>query len=174
MSQLENNQIAEPQIVEFGPYRVIGMRYAGKNENAEIKAMWDGENGFLSRMSEIDTTSGECMSFGLCRCIPGVTDGSFEYIAALPANPDALVPEGMVEASIGAATYAVFTVPSLGEISQVWTESMAWLAAHPNWDGYCNETACECADYPGFELYPADFGVTGKLFLYMPVRPKAN
>ena len=88
----------EPKIVEFGPYRVIGMRYAGKNEHGEIPALWHGEGGFVFRFSEIKTLPGADISFGLCRCLPGVTDGSFEYIAALPATSDALIPEGMVEA----------------------------------------------------------------------------
>lgn len=165
----------EPEIVEFGPYRVIGMRYAGKNEHGEIPALWHGEGGFVFRFSEIKTPPGADMSFGLCRCLPGVTDGSFEYIAALPAACDAPIPDGMVEAKIGKATYAVFTSPTLADIFQAWQDAMKWCEEQSEWQCYCDVAdtgICECAEYPSFELYPADFGETNRLYVYIPIRPK--
>jgi len=159
------------KIVEFGPYRAIGMGCVAKNEHGEFADLWMRESGFLKRMHEIDALPG-IGSFGLCRCAPGVTDGSFEYIAALPAKPDAPVPEGMVEAPIPAGTYAVFTAPSLAEIPQTWSATQAWMASHPEWKSYCEptDTGCDCIDHPNFELYPPGFNGENELFIYIPLR----
>jgi len=158
----------EPQIVEFGPYRVIGMRYAGKNAQDEVKALWET---FFPRMGEVERPAGCGYAFGLCRCLPGVTDGSFEYIAALPATPEAPMPEGMVEAPVAAASYVAFPVPSLAVIKQAWDALGPWIAAHPEWEPYCGLTACQCPTHPTFELYPPDY-TGGAFFIYMPVRRK--
>jgi predicted transcriptional regulator YdeE len=159
-----------PQLVQFGPYRVIGARCAGKNENAEFSALW--EHDFLPRMQEVVTPEGADFVVGLCRCLPGVTDGSFEYIAAAPATAAAPIPAGMIEAEIAAATYVVFPVSSLAEIMQAWGKIGPWLEAHADWEGYCGPAGCDCATYPSFELYPSTFAQDGKLFIYVPVRKK--
>lgn len=162
----------EPQVVEFGPYRVIGVRYVGKNENREIPAMW--ENDLLPRMAEVKSPPpGPHLAFGLCRCLPGVTDGSFEYIAAVIAADDAPVPEGMVEASVAGGTYVAFPVESLEVLMEAWKALPQWLDAHPEWEPYCGKDRCDCDTHPSFELYPEDFGEKGKLFIYMPIKPKA-
>lgn len=161
------------KIVEFGPYRAIGMSYRGKNENGEIPDLWMRENGFLKRMHEIDALPG-VGSFGICRCIAGVQDGSWEYIAALPAKPDAPIPEGMVEAMIPAGRYAVFTVPNLAGIGQAWTATQEWMAAHQEWKGYCEpvDETCGCIDHPNFELYPPTFNGENELYIYVAIRER--
>jgi len=159
-----------PRLVEFGPYRVIGARYAGKNEHGEMTALW--ERDFLPRMGEVEMLAGTPCAFGLCRCLPGATDGSFEYIAAVPAPADAPIPAGMVEARIAAATYAVFPVAGLAAVMEAWGAIGPWLEAHPEWEGYCGPDGCDCATHPGFELYPPTFSADGKLFIYVPVRKK--
>ncbi|MEN6544451.1 MAG: GyrI-like domain-containing protein [Armatimonadia bacterium] len=166
------SQPNEPQVVEFGPYRAIGTRYVGKNENREITAMWDRD--FLPRMAEVKPPlSGPHLAFGLCRCLPGVTDGSFEYIAAVIAADDAPVPEGMMEATVAGGTYVAFPAESLEVLTEAWQALPQWLAAHPEWEGYCGKDCCDCDTHPSFELYPEDFGEKGKLFVYMPIKPKA-
>lgn len=167
-----------PEIVQFGPTRVIGLSYIGNNENQEIPRLWDGENGFISRFGEVQSPpdakwqdTGRHPAFGLMRCVPGATDGTFEYIAAAPATIDAPIPDGMIEATIPAGTYAVFPVSSLAELPQAWPVVYDWQNAHPEWAGYCDSESCDCANHPAFELYPPDFGDHGQLFIYLPVRP---
>ncbi|MGE5532587.1 MAG: GyrI-like domain-containing protein, partial [Bacteroidota bacterium] len=170
---------SEPHIVQYGPSRVIGLFYRGKNENREVPGLWDGENGFLSRMGEVVQPegayyldSGRHPAYGLCRCIPGATDGTFEYIAAVPAAADAPIPEGMIEALIPAGTYLVFPVAGLDKLPEVWNASHEWMGAHPEWKSYCTGPEdCDCANHPNFELYPPEFGVDEKLFIYLPVKP---
>ncbi len=164
--------MSEPQIVELGSFRVIGMRYAGMNENNEIPALWG--SGFPPRMAEVKTPPGGQLCFGLCRCLTGATDGSFEYIAAIAATPDAPIPDGMVEANIGAGTYAAFTVKSLNELKQAFGEAYAWIKTHSEWENLCDYLhtgKCECTTYPWFELYTDEYPKTGKLYIYAPIKP---
>ena len=167
----------EPTRVEYGPVRVIGLRCAGKNEHGEFSALWGGATGFIARMGEVISgpegkyeDSGRHPVFGLCRCLPGVTDGSIEYIAGVIAAPDAPIPPGMVEAYIPRATYVVFPLIGLDQIMPTWQAVPAWMAEHPEWQGYCGPQGCDCAAYPAFEFYPPDFGVDGQMFIYVPVR----
>lgn len=171
---------ATPEIVAFGPCRVIGLSYVGRNQNREIPALWSGEGGFISRFGEVQSPpdakwqdTDRHPAFGLMRCAPGVTDGTFEYIAAAPATADAPIPAGMVEATIAAGTYAVFEVPSLEALGAAWQAIGEWQKAHPEWVGYCDSESCDCVNHPSFELYPPDFGEHGKLFIYLPIRPSS-
>lgn len=160
----------EPQIVEFGPYHAIGMRYVGKNANNEIPKMW--EEQFIPRAGEIARPEGPSGAFGVCRCLPGVTDGSFEYIAAFQASEDASVPEGMVAVEVPKGLYAAFEVPSLAQIGQAWHAAPCWFEKSEKWEGRCGPGGCECDEYPCFEYYPPDFDGAGKLYIYMPVKEK--
>lgn len=167
----DREKAIEPEIIEFGPYRAIGMSYTGKNEDGEIPELWQGENGFMSRMNEIDALEGQPMAFGICRCLSGATDGSFEYVAAIPAKPDSAIPDGMIEANVAAGTYAVFPVPSLSDL-YIWNVASKWVEAQTEWEGYCNPLGngnCDCFEHPAFELYPPSFPIDGKLFIYMPI-----
>ena len=161
--------MTEPQIVEFGPYRVIGMSLIGKPESMDFSGLWQKLH---PRWGEIASLP-EVGFFGVCRCIPGVTDGSFEYIACLPVADDAAVPEGMVEAQIGKATYAAFEIDGLAQVSAGYEAAGKWIAEHPSWESCCCEGNCDCAHFPWFELYPPDFHPQGKLFIYAPLRPKS-
>ncbi len=166
----------EPEIVQFGPYRVVGMNYKGKNEHGEIPNLWGREGGFIARAGEIaaDPTAPD-VAVGLCRCIPGATDGSFEYIAGLPAKADAPLPEGMMEASVAGSTYVKFPVRNLSEIHEAWNATGAWFEAHPEWAMFCGPTAggkCDCATHPCFELYPPEFNDQKELYVYIPVHAK--
>lgn len=155
----------EPQIIEFGPYRAIGMSENGKGDFA---ALWER---FMPRVGEITMPAASAFSFGICRCLPGATDGKFEYVAAIPAAADTQIPEGMIEVPITACTYVVFPVASLAELPGKWEQSFKWFAEHPEWQGYCHPDNCDCANHPSFELYPADFSSNGKLFIYLPIQP---
>ncbi len=158
---------SEPRIIEFGPYRVIGLGRVVKG-GADCPAVWDGEGGFIARMDEVQP--GADFLVGICRCVPGATDGSFEYIAARPAKPGAPVPKDMVEVPIPAGAFAVFSVAGIANLGPAWGQAHARLAALPGWQTYCNEDGCDCANHPAFELYPPDFTMEGEMFLYFPVR----
>jgi len=113
-------------------------------------------------------------SFGVCRCVPGLTDGTFEYIAAVEASADAPIPEGMTAVDIPKCDYAVFDVPHVAEIKQTWTRAADALGLSEEWEPYCGPRGCECATHPCFEYYPPDFEEDDPLFLYIPVRRKGS
>lgn len=153
-------------ISAFGPYRAIGVRYAGKNENQEIRKLWEE---FLPRQGEI-AKPGRAGAFGVCRCIPGATDGSFEYVAAFEARPDAPLPEGMIEVAIPEGEYVRHRFVGVENCMQAWQEAAGKLAADAEWTGFCNGPGdCRCAERPCFEYYPPEFDGRGPAWVYIPV-----
>ncbi len=95
----------EPRFETRPAFMVVGMMYRGKNENQEIKAMWDQ---FIPRFNEIkDKDLRE--TFGVCRCFEGAQDGEFEYVAGVRVNSVDDLPEDMVVRMVPEQKYAVFT-----------------------------------------------------------------
>lgn len=160
----------QPEIIRFGPCRIIGVRYEGKNEQGEIVKLWDEQ--LLPRIDEIGRPAEPGGSFGLCRCLPDATDGSFEYIAAVQASSAAPVPRGMVEAAVPEGEFAVFKVPSVAVVQEAWSDAMEWVLASDRWAAYCVPGNCDCATRASFEYYPPDFGGEGSFYIYVPVRTK--
>ena len=155
------------QIVEFGPVRAIGMAMRGLPGKSDFAGFW--QKGFGSRMGEIQHPKG-CMMFGVCRCIPGATDGTFEYVAMMEATADAPVPAGMVEIVLPRCTYAAFAVESYAKFHEAWVGSREALLGQKEWKKFCGPDGCECATHPAFEYYPPDSYKTGKAWVYKPVR----
>jgi predicted transcriptional regulator YdeE len=156
-------------VTTFGPSRAIGVRYAGKNENQEVMKLW-GE--LLPQRGSIAMPEGGG-AFGVCRCIPGNTDGSFEYVAAFEALPDAPVPGGMVAVDIPAGEYFVRRFEHVPDYMSAWKEAAGALAVDPEWDGYCKGSSdCQCAAHPCFEYYPPEFHGDGPMHIYQPVHRK--
>jgi Uncharacterized protein conserved in bacteria len=155
------------EIKEFGPYRIIGLSYVGNGENYDFGQMW--ERQLMPRWKEIDAPE-RASAFGVCRCIPGKTDGTFEYVAAVEAKAAAAVPEGMTAVDIPKADYVVIPVATLAEIRQAWGAVPEKLAGLSDWTPYCGPNGCECSTHPGFEYYPPEFEGNGPLFLYIPVK----
>ena len=153
----------------FGPYRAVGMRYTGKNENNEIMGLWAE---FLPRREEIAMAESGG-AFGVCRCLPGVMDGSYEYVAAFASTPDAAVPAGMMSLDIPQGEYCIQKFDSVKDYKQAWNDAMRTFAANPEWGTYCNgPDDCQCAAHPCFEYYPPEFSGTGPVWICMAVRRK--
>lgn len=125
---------------------------------------------FGPRSEEIVQPRDRRISFGVCRCLPGVTDGSFEYIAEMEAIAQAPVPSGMMEVILPESDYAVFEVNGLEHVGQGQAIFTVWQEANPGREGYCTPTSCNCATHPSFELYPSSFPADGRLSIYFPVR----
>lgn len=161
----------EPQILEYGPQRLIGLSRICKTSE-DCKNVWADETGFMKRAQEIAAPAGQTPDFGLCRCATGAEMGAFDYAAAVPAPDGADLPEGMIEIVIPAGTYAAFPVAGLSEIGQAWGETGEWLASHPEWQGFCygNPSGCGCVAHPSFEFYPPGFDERSGLFVYIPLQ----
>lgn len=154
------------KIEESGPWRAIGMSCMGKGGSSEMSELWRTQMG--PRMGEIRRPA-SAAAFGICRCIPGVTDGSFEYIAAAEATADSDVPAGMMELVIPRCHYAIMQVNSLAEIGEAWRQVQSGAGQQPGWEPYCGPKGCECASHPCFEFYASTFMEDGKLALCIPV-----
>lgn len=159
---------SEPRILEFGPVTALGTGRICKTSQ-DCHNVWADENGFLARLGSCPGPEPQ-PCFGICRCAAGAEEGAFEYIAAMPAAGGS-VPAGMYEFTLPAGLYAAFPVDGLKDIGKVWGYTGEWLAAHPEWKGFCdgNPEGCGCVEHPSFELYPPGFDGSGPLFVYVPV-----
>lgn len=153
-----------PGIVRFGPCRAIGLSFKIGKERPDFGAFWDQ---LMKRHGEIGATD-DGRYFGLCRCIPGATDGTWEYVPA--AESSAKVPQGMVEVNIPECEYASIEVQGLEKVKDAWGAVHRGAAKLPGYETWCGEKGCECATHPSFEYYPADFPQTQRLYLYVPLK----
>lgn len=151
----------EIRTVEKPAFRVVGLRYVGKNENQEIPTMW---GQFMERMPEIEGRSGPPSDFyGVCSMPEGLEPGAFEYIAAVEVSSDAPVPGGLVDRLIPAQTYAVFRAATLSEIMGVYQKAYEqWLPQ----GGYTPGGEVDFEYYD--ETFDPDAG--GPVWVYIPVR----
>ncbi len=92
----------ETRIINLPAMRVVGKAYVGKNENAEIAAMW---GTFDPR--EVQGRIHPGVALGVCG--EAREDGSFRYVAGCEVEADAPVPDGMTVFDVPAATYVVVT-----------------------------------------------------------------
>lgn len=100
----QKEQKMEPVKFETLPaFKVMGMKYRGKNENGEIPAMWGELN---PRCSEIPSI-GDC-AYGVCLMVSNMPEGVFEYIAGFKVAAEAIPPKGMVVVDVPENRYAVF------------------------------------------------------------------
>lgn len=155
----------KPELQHFGPYHVIGMSCTDQR----YSELW---GTFLPRRGQIKSPATDGMMLGMSRCLP---DGSQEYIAAIPVTADCPVPDGMIEAVVGDATYAVITIKGMDQISGGWSAMHAWLGETSEWQTYCVRDAngvCGCMNYPCFELYRADHAQTDLVYICVPIRQK--
>jgi len=102
----QKEKTMEPKIVSKPAFKTVGLSYIGKNENSEIPQMW---GVFNQRAGEIEAINPQCC-YGLCFSnVEGVTEGDFEYMAAIEVAAETEPPEGMVYREVPAYKYAVFT-----------------------------------------------------------------
>ena len=154
------------EIIEAGPWHAIGVKKFVRG-GPECAALW--EKDLLPRAGEIAKPL-RGVGFGLCPCSPIKSDGTFEYTAAFEATATAAVPPGMTTLEIARVHYLVIPVRSLADIHVGWQSVGPSVAALVGWEPYCGTRGCDCAHYPTFELYPADFQPSGKLFIYVPIK----
>ena len=149
----------EPKIESRPAFRVVGMKYHGKNEQNEIPLLW-GE--FVLRLAEVQNRVDEGATYGAMGNYVEDT-GEFDYVAGLNVSTAAKVPEGMVSWDVPAQTYAVFscTLPTLGTTLE--HIHGTWLPA----------SSYRHADGPEFELYrdgefdPED--PDSLMYIYIPI-----
>ncbi|NIM95897.1 MAG: AraC family transcriptional regulator [Anaerolineales bacterium] len=149
----------KPNIVQKPAFRVVGLKYRGKNENGEVPQLW---REFWPRHDEIPQRAPVNVSYGVIDHFDEVS-GAFDYIAGVEVTDDDEVPEGMTAVDVPEQMYAVFdcTLPTLMEAIQF--AYGEWLPG----SGYVREEG------PEFELYDERFDVSQEKYgmsIYIPVR----
>ena len=86
--------------------------------------------------------------FGVCRCLPGVKDGTWEYLATVEVPAGTRAPEGLKEVDIPRGEYLVGDVASLKEIGAAWQTVPKAAAELKGYGTYCGPSGCECAQHP--------------------------
>jgi predicted transcriptional regulator YdeE/DNA-binding transcriptional MerR regulator len=154
----ERKRTMEPQIVTKPAFTVTGLRYYGKNEKDEIKALWGELN---TRWHELNHRASPD-AYGVCYGEPD-EEGEFEYIAGVDVTDEVEVPEGMVCRSVPAAQYAVFPC-TLTTIHETYEHAAkTWLP----------QSSYEWAQSPDFELYDGHFDPEdpeSTMYVYVPIR----
>ena len=151
----------EPKIIEKPGFTVVGIRYFGKNEKGEIPALW---GDLMKRSGEIKNKSRVMESYGLMGMMD--KEGNFEYIACLPVDKVAELPEGMVSRKIDDTKYLVFT--HVGDAEKM-KKTYDFV-----YNKYCPDCGKEVRyDTYHFELYDErfkNFAPDSEFDIYVPIK----
>lgn len=154
-TQLKEQIIMKPEIVNYSAFTAVGLMYHGTNEENEIPQVWRQLN---ARHHEIQNKTG--VAYGVCGEME--ENGRFHYLAGFGVSSVMELPEGMAQWDVPAQTYAVFpcALHTLQQTYQYIFET--WFPQ----SGY------QKADGPDLEVYSEAFDMlTGEgVAIYMPVK----
>jgi AraC family transcriptional regulator len=149
----------QPMIITKPAFMVVGLKYHGKNENDEIKALWARANARAESL--IAAAEGVGAAYGVCGVM--ASDGSFDYLAGLEVKAVDELPEGMERWTVPEQTYAVFPC----------TLSTIHAAYRYAFEEWLPQSGYRRADGPDFEYYDETFDVedveNSQLYVYIPI-----
>jgi len=148
-----------PRFEERGVFFVVGPseRY-NHSEIAGIPAQWQR---FVPHIGKIPGQVG-WTTYGVCHNFDGA--GNFDYICGVEVSGDSPVPEGLMQLSVDAQKYAVFT--HRDHISQI---GKTWDAIYNSWPKMSGHALVQA---PQFESYGPDFNPragTGVVEIWIPI-----
>ncbi|MGD8399131.1 MAG: GyrI-like domain-containing protein [Anaerolineae bacterium] len=148
----------EIKTVEREPFTVVGLKYRGRNENAEIPQLW---RDLGPHSGEIEHIADDTVAYGISANMDAAT-GAFDYVAGFAVSRTGDVPAGMIAFEVPGGRYAVFTttLPEIGETFQ--RAYHTWLPGA----GY------RPTGGPEFELYDGRFDEqdpSSEFDLYIPI-----
>lgn len=156
----DKEQPMEPKFVTKPAFMLVGMKYFGKNQHQEIKAMWGKFSPHIDALAEkpIKATYGWCGEMQ--------EDGSFEYIAAVETSRIENLPDWAVVQMVPENTYAVFphqgSLESLRDtynyIYQTWLPQSGYTSLSYDMEVYTDEFK--------------DFSPELVFYIYIPVKKK--
>ena len=142
---------------------IVGLRVRTDMQNAtrDCPKLWHED--FAPRMNEI-APCGTTESYG-ASWVAEPALCTFDYWAAMPLPQGKAVPEGMDTATLPAGIYAQCEIDSLEKLPAAYQNIYTnWL---PGQNKYTYST-----NLPSYELYPADYMQTKKIFLYFALIEK--
>lgn len=160
-SKKEMELVMDIRFVTKPAFTVVGLAYHGKNENNEISQMW---GQFNQKVGELAVTFDA--AYGVCKMIPGLPEGHFEYVAGYVLPEGQAVPEGLVARHIPEYRYAVFAhrggMETLGQTYQnIYQAWMPEAGLKPVEDGLDMEVYNEEFD---------NFSDKSVFYIYVPVQ----
>jgi AraC family transcriptional regulator len=148
----------EPKIVTRPAFKVVGMRYSGRNPR-QLPRLWQT---FGPRTGEVRHRVNPDVSFGLTVGYDERTR-RFDYIACVEVERIEDIPEGMVGWEVPEQRYAVFPCAMPTFVKTYNYVKKTWIPAN----GY------EFAGFPEFERYGDSFNPMDRhseYEFYMPVK----
>ncbi len=151
MSNFSIKIVTRPEIKIAG----LHIRTDMQNAKNDCPKLW--QEDFGPRMCEI-APCGRSESYGASWLVD-YTTGSFDYWAAMPLPQGTPAPQGMNTATLPGGLYVECTVDSLQSLPAAYQYVYSnWLPSQKDYSASHN--------LPCYELYPADFMQSKKLFLY--------
>jgi len=149
----------DPRIVSWPAFRVVGLKYRGKNEKNEIPQLWQSIG---PRVGEIKNIADDHVAYGISANMDEST-GEFDYIAGSEVSTAKEIPEGMFCFEVPDAKYAVFstTLPKIGE------------TFHNAYHTWLPESGYQATGGPELEVYDERFDPQdpdSEFDLYIPVK----
>ena len=152
----------QPRIVPQPALRLVGLQIRTRPMAREIPALWPR---FVARLPEIAPVLEPRVTYGAMR-VPADAPDALLYLAAVPADAAAPVPEGMTALDVPAGDHAVFEF-AFKDIGSVYPFIFqTWLPA----------SGLVQAATPLLERYGADFNPANPMSpmqVRVPVRPRA-
>jgi predicted transcriptional regulator YdeE len=158
----KEEQQVDIKIQTIPDLKLVGMRYQGQNEHQEISDTW---TIFNRRAREIKHLTHKA-AYGVCRIPPGLPEGEFEYICALPVSEMEDIPEGMLARSLPSLKVAVFehhgALETLGETyTSIYQKWLPEAGLKPLENGF---------DMEMYDEKFKDFAPDSVMYIYVPVK----
>ena len=151
----------EPKFITRPAFAIVGMRYFGKNENQEIKALWGVANTRFGELKHIVDDG----AYGICTNIEGAQPGEFEYVAGLKVSNTEDIPEGMVLREQPAQKYAVFT-----HVGSLETLQATYNYIYHVWLPQSGHQLAATFDFEFYNEDFKDFAPDSRFYIYVPIK----
>ncbi len=152
----------EIKVAPVPALRVIGLKIRTSLAAApqDCPKLW--RESFAPRMKEVTGFNGTAYGVSVMVDCEAMI---FDYLAAVPAAPDAALPSGMEAMSLSGGFYAQCKVESLANVSAAYKFVYGpWLAEQTGWE--LDLTA------PCYEFYPAEYLENNVFYIYVKVNEK--
>ncbi|MFD3156286.1 GyrI-like domain-containing protein [Haloimpatiens sp. FM7330] len=97
-------EAVQPKILKKETFKIVGLKYYGKNENNETQDLW---KNFLNRCCEIKNKIDDSNYYGICKL--SCESNKISYIASVKVSTSTDIPEEMVCKILPSTKYAIFT-----------------------------------------------------------------
>ncbi len=166
---LQEGLTIQPEIVEVGPVKIVGLRDTTTIKNNKIPAMWQK---FNPRIDEIRQRTNNIRGYGICEVDPDFDmrlfneDTEYKELVGVAVKDFTEIPPGMVAKTLQGGRYAVFTHNGKLVTLQLTYEYI--------WGTWVPGTKYEIDLRDDFEYYDEQFlgpeDENSRMFIYIPIK----